>query len=106
MLFRGTFDYLVRGGTKKILKDRNLSLEWQAKMSEKVDCSKKNILTLQPRTPQQPNFSDRGLFFLHYVEKIFSSVISFYWPETVKSLNENWFSLHEVLKLVHEGDFY
>ena len=45
-----------------------------------VDFSKKNMRTLRP---EQPNFSDCGIFLLHYEEKILSSVTHFYWPETV-----------------------
>merc|ERR1719234_2734440 len=73
-----------------------LEHEWDAKMSEEVDFSKKSMRTLWPVKPEQHNYTDCGIYLLHYVEKIFSSVAQFYWPETVNTLNEHWFPLDEV----------
>ena len=61
-----------------------------------VDFSKKSMRTLLPVKPEQHNYSDCGIYLLHYIEKIFSSVAQFYWPEAVNTLNENWFPLDEV----------
>ena len=66
-------------------------------MSESVDFSKNSMRTLRPVKPEQQNYSDCGIYLLHYVEKIFSSVAQFYWPETVNTLNDTWFPLNEVL---------
>ena len=65
-------------------------------MSEEVDFSKKNMRTLWPVKPEQHNYSDGGIYLLHYVEKILSSVDWFLWPETVNALNDWWFPLDEV----------
>ena len=66
-------------------------------MSEEVEFSKKNMRTLWPVKPEQHNYSDGGIYLLLYVERIFSSVDQFYWPETVNTLNETWwFPLEEV----------
>jgi len=73
-----------------------LEHEWEAKMSESVDFSKNSMRTLRPVKPEQQNYSDCGIYLLHYVEKIFSSVAQFYWPETVNTLNDTWFPLNEV----------
>ena len=70
-------------------------------MFEAVDFSKNSMRTLRPVKPEQHNYSDCGIYLLHYVEKIFSNVVQFYWPETVNTLNEDWFPLNEVLKLGH-----
>ena len=67
-------------------------------MLEEVDFSKKSMRTLWPVKPEQHNYSDCGIYLLHYVEKIFSSVAQFYWPETVNTLNGTWFPLDEVFK--------
>ena len=74
-----------------------LELEWKAKMVEEVDFSKKSMRTLWPIKPEQHNNFDCGIYLLHYIEKIFGSVTHFYWPETVNTLNENWFPLEEVI---------
>ena len=68
-------------------------------MSEEVDFSRESMRTLRPVKPEQHNYSDGGIFLLHYVEKIFSRLPQFLWPETVNTINENWFPLHEVLEL-------
>jgi len=73
-----------------------LEHEWEAKMLEDVDFSKNSMRTLRPIKPEQHNYSDCGIYLLHYVEKIFSSVAQFYWPETVNTLNDKWFPLSEV----------
>ena len=65
-------------------------------MLEDVDFSKNSMRTLRPIKPEQHNYSDCGIYLLHYVEKIFSSVAQFYWPETVNTLNDEWFPLSEV----------
>ena len=65
-------------------------------MSEEVDFSKKSMRSLHPMKPEQHNYSDGGIYLLHYVEKIFNSVAQFYWPETVNTLNDDWFPLKEV----------
>ena len=67
-------------------------------MSEEVDFSKKSMRTSWPVKPEQHNYSDGGIYLLIYVEKIFSSLASFLWPETVNTLNDTWFPLDEVLK--------
>ena len=66
-------------------------------MLEEVDFSKKSMRTLWPVKPEQHNYSDCGIYLLHYVEKIFASVAQFYWPETVNTLNGDWFPLKEVI---------
>ena len=50
-----------------------LEQEWLAKHPElaQVSFSKKEMKTLRPEKPEQENFSDCGIFLLHYVEKIF-----------------------------------
>jgi len=74
-----------------------LELEWQAKkMVGEVDFSKRSMRTLWPVKPEQPNYSDCGIYLLHYVEKIFNSVAQFYWPDTVNRLNADWFPWDEV----------
>ena len=65
-------------------------------MSEEVDFSKKSMRTLWPIKPEQHNYSDGGIYLLHYVEKMFSSVDWFLWPETVNALSDTWFPLDEV----------
>ena len=67
-------------------------------MSEEVVFSRKSMGWLRPVKPEQHNYSDGGIFLLHYVEKIFSCLPQFLWPETVNTLNENWFPLNEVFK--------
>lgn len=54
--------------------------------------------TLRPVKPEQPNYSDCGIYLLHYVEKIFGSVAQFYWPCTLNSLDSDWFPLEEVAR--------
>ena len=65
-------------------------------MLDEVDFSKKSMRTLWPVKPEQHNYSDCGIYLLHYVEKIFTSVAQFYWPDTVNTLNADWFPLEEV----------
>ena len=54
-----------------------LAQEWRLKESSKnpdVDCpdfSSKMMKTIRPKKPEQENFSDCGIYLLHYVEKIF-----------------------------------
>ena len=50
-----------------------LEQEWLAKNPEHTNVSfrKKDIKTVRPKKPEQENFSDCGIFLLHYVEKIF-----------------------------------
>ena len=50
-----------------------LEEEWQAKNPglPEVSFSKKEMKTVRPKKPEQENFSDCGIFLLHYVEKIF-----------------------------------
>ena len=67
-------------------------------MSEEVDFSKKSMRSLHPMKPEQHNYSDGGIYLLHYVEKIFNSVAQFYWPEIINTLNDDWFPLKEVLE--------
>ena len=74
-------------------------------MLEEVDFSKNSMRTLRPVKPEQHNYSDCGIYLLHYIEKIFDSVAQFYWPETVNTLNEGWFPLEEVLKPVQHEHF-
>ena len=65
-------------------------------MGGEVDFSKRSMRTLWPVKPEQPNYSDCGIYLLHYVEKIFSSVAQFYWPDAVNRLNADWFPWDEV----------
>ena len=65
-------------------------------MVGEVDFSKRSMRTLWPTKPEQPNYSDCGIYLLHYVEKIFSSVAQFYWPDAVNRLNADWFPWDEV----------
>lgn len=50
-----------------------LKVEWSQKMNEfdEVDFSSEQMKTVRPKKPEQENFSDCGIFLLHYVEKIF-----------------------------------
>ena len=50
-----------------------LEQEWLAKNPglAEVSFSKKEMKTVRPKKPEQENFSDCGIFLLHYVEKIF-----------------------------------
>jgi hypothetical protein len=54
--------------------------------------------TLRPVKPEQHNYSDCGIYLLHYVEKIFGSVAQFYWPGALNCLDSSWFPQEEVAK--------
>ena len=61
---------------KKSVKNLRLYVkqEWLAKNpgQPEVSFSKKKMKTVRPRKPEQENFTDCGIFLLHYVEKIFN----------------------------------
>merc|ERR1719153_127021 len=62
-----------------------------------MEFSKKVMRVVRPDKPEQHNYSDCGIYLLHYVEKIFASVAQFYWPSSITSLAD-WFPLEEVLQ--------
>lgn len=69
-------DSLESLGGKKSVKNLRLYIkrEWLAKNPGRpeVSFSKKKMRTVRPRKPEQENFTDCGIFLLHYVEKIFN----------------------------------
>ena len=50
-----------------------LKCEYKTRMKEERDFNKDNMKGACPKVPQQPNFSDCGLFGLQYVESFFKS---------------------------------
>ena len=84
-----------------------LKCEYKHKMNEDRDFNKENMKGCCPKVPQQPNFSDCGLFLLQYVESLFKSPIKdFSLP--IKSLKK-WFpnqemrnKRHDIAKLIRE----
>ena len=61
-------------GKKSVKNVRHyIKQEWLAKYPGRpeVSFSKKRMKTVRPMKPEQENFTDCGLFLLHYVEKIF-----------------------------------
>ena len=66
-----------------------LKCEYKARLKEERDFNRDNIQGCVPKVPQQPNFSDCGLFVLQYVESFFKAPITdFSLP--IKSLR-GWF---------------
>ena len=84
-----------------------LKCEYKHKMNEDREFNKENMKGCCPKVPQQPNFSDCGLFLLQYVESLFKSPIQdFSLP--IKSLKK-WFpnqemrnKRHDIAKLIRE----
>jgi len=78
-----------------------LKVEWSQKMNEfdEVDFSSEQMKTVRPKKPEQENFSDCGIFLLHYVEKIFLSLPHFFWRSSLeRATGVNWFSAEEISK--------
>jgi len=78
-----------------------LKVEWSQKMNEfdEVDFSSEQMKTVRPKKPEQENFSDCGIFLLHYVEKIFESLPHFFWRSSLeRATGVNWFSAEEISK--------
>jgi len=79
-----------------------LRCEWRKKKcagegdTEEFSFSSSEMRTVQLRKPEQENWSDCGIFLLHYVEKIFQNVDQFLWP-SLPNLS-NWFTLEEIGK--------
>jgi len=81
-----------------------LACEWKKKkcssvgdggvVVEEYQFSATQIKTVRPRKPEQENFSDCGIFLLHYVEKVFHSVAQFFWP-SLPDLSD-WFTIEEI----------
>jgi len=78
-----------------------LRCEWRKKKcAEEGDTEEfsfsSEMRTVRLRKPEQENWSDCGIFLLHYVEKIFKNVEQFLWP-TLPDLSY-WFTLEEIGK--------
>ncbi|XP_023320677.1 sentrin-specific protease 6-like [Eurytemora carolleeae] len=73
-----------------------LSCEWKAKRGGTETFSAREIKLMKPNKPEQDNFTDCGVFLLHYVEKIFCSVVQFDWSKLPDLTN--WFPMEEILK--------
>ena len=86
------FDSLQTGSRARVAATLReyLKCEYKAKMNQDRDFDKDTMKGCCPKVPQQPNFSDCGLFMLQYVESLFTSPIKdFSLP--IKSLHK-WFS--------------
>jgi sentrin-specific protease 7 len=53
-----------------------LSCEYEAKMGKARDFTVESMPACCPKVPQQPNFTDCGIFVLQYVESFFKVNIS------------------------------
>jgi len=77
-----------------------LACEWTKKKcggdsdTEEYSFSGAEMRTVRPMKPEQENYSDCGIFLLHYVEKVFNSVAQFFWP-SLPDLSD-WFTIDEV----------
>jgi len=75
-----------------------LAAEWKAKMcadEEEFEFSSKEMRTVRPSKPEQENYTDCGIYLLHYIEKMFTSVAQYYWPGQIQDLTA-WFTTQEV----------
>jgi len=78
-----------------------LSAEWKAKMcgeegdEDEYEFTSKEMRTVRPQKPEQENYSDCGIYLLHYIEMMFKSVAQYYWPGSIQDLN-NWFTTEEI----------
>jgi len=75
-----------------------LAAEWKAKMcgdEEEFEFSSKEMRTVRPSKPEQENYTDCGIYLLHYIEKMFTSVAQYYWPGQIQDLSM-WFTTQEV----------
>ena len=72
------FDSLQTGYRARVVATLReyLQCEYKAKISEERKFTKDNMKGACPKVPQQPNFSDCGLFALQYVESFFKSPLS------------------------------
>ena len=55
-----------------------LAAEWKAKMcadEEEFEFSSKEMRTVRPSKPEQENYTDCGIYLLHYIEKMFSRYV-------------------------------
>jgi len=91
------------GGSKSstVTNIRNyLRNEWKAKRCEEGgdECrfSAKEMKAVVPKKPEQDNYSDCGIFLLHYIEMVFKNMDRFYWPAFVIDLND-WFGRDEIV---------
>lgn len=74
-----------------------LSEEAKKKGREVVDFDSSNLTTYHPSVPQQPNYTDCGLFLLHYVEKFCLDLPSDVSKTAISSLmGPDWFPASEV----------
>lgn len=76
-----------------------LNVEWAQKVNafDDVDFSSEQMKTIRPKKPEQENFSDCGIFLLHYVEKIFESLPQFFWRNSLeRATGVNWFTAEEI----------
>jgi len=76
-----------------------LNVEWSQKVNafDDVDFSSEQMKTIRPKKPEQENFSDCGIFLLHYVEKIFESLPQFFWRNSLeRATGVNWFTAEEI----------
>ena len=85
------FDSLQTGLRSRVVATLReyLQCEYKAKMQEDREFNKDTMKGACPKVPQQPNFSDCGLFALQYVESFFKSPIADY-QLPVKGLKK-WF---------------
>jgi hypothetical protein len=78
-----------------------LAAEWKAKMcgeegdEEEFEFSSKEMKTVRPVKPEQENYSDCGIYLLHYIEHMFRSVAQYYWPGSIQNLSA-WFTTEEI----------
>lgn len=85
------FDSLQTGLRSRVVATLReyLQCEYKAKVKEDREFNKDNMKGACPKVPQQPNFSDCGLFALQYVESFFKTPIANY-QLPVKGLKK-WF---------------
>uniref|UniRef100_A0A0K2UJS5 Putative LOC100642437 [Bombus terrestris] n=1 Tax=Lepeophtheirus salmonis TaxID=72036 RepID=A0A0K2UJS5_LEPSM len=86
------FDSLATGSRARVaatLRDY-LMCEHKAKMGHLREFTKESMMGHCPKVPQQPNFSDCGIFLLQYVESFFHSPIADYHLPIMNL--RNWFS--------------
>ena len=61
-----------------------LSAEWKAKMcgeegdEDEYEFTSKEMKTVRPQKPEQENYSDCGIYLLHYIEMMFKRLVPGY----------------------------
>ena len=61
-----------------------LSAEWKAKMcgeegdENEYEFTSKEMKTVRPQKPEQENYSDLGIYLLHYIEMMFKRLVPGY----------------------------